>query len=173
MSLTAVATFPARRSAPRKPLTWGDCRDVIRAAVRELRKRQPRADERRLGQLLAQRIEDDGDLLEAGALYLAHDAMVAEQARKSRAAPTPRARAARRVVEEKAVAEITAKAREIILLDTPVMLLSGERKLLRYCFGRELGQLGAAYSRIAAAVPPDAMIGEVLCEEQARELMCA
>jgi hypothetical protein len=170
-NLHAVATFPARRSSPQTPKTWGDCRDVIRAAVRELRKRQPRADERRLGQLLAQRIEADGDLLEAGALYLAHDALTAEQARKSRSVPTPRARAARRVIEKVEVQELAAKVREQVALDMTVTLLDGTSKALRFCLGRELSSLGAAYGRIAERVGADVMVGEALTSAEAQELM--
>jgi hypothetical protein len=42
--------------------------------------------------------------------------------------------------------------------------------LLRYCFGRELGQLGAAYSRIAERIGADVMVGEALTSAEAQEL---
>jgi hypothetical protein len=58
----------------------------IRAAVKELHRRHPRASEQQIARLLSEQLETDGDLLEACAVYLTHDAMsaVPDQRRPSR-----------------------------------------------------------------------------------------
>jgi hypothetical protein len=58
----------------------------------------------------------------------------------------------RRQAERARVQATAAKAREIILLDMPVRLLTGEAKPLRYVTGRELAELGGVYQAIAAKV---------------------
>jgi hypothetical protein len=172
MSLQTTATVhPIRRSAA--PRSWSDGRDAIRAAVRELCQGHPRAGEQQIGRLLAERLEVDPELLGAGAVYLAHDALTANRIQRGRAAPTPKARAARKIAERAQVRVTVVKAREIILLDMPVTLLSGEQKALRYVTGRELADLGAAYEKIAEKVEPDEMIGERLTEHEVRGLLAA
>jgi hypothetical protein len=47
------------------------------------------------------------------------------------------------------------------------------QKLLRFCLGRELEQLGDAYQRIAERVGADVMVGEALTSAEAAELMRA
>jgi hypothetical protein len=162
----AVATFPARRSSPQTPPTWGDCRDAIRAVVKELIKRLPKADERRVGQLLAERIAADEDILEAAALFLAHDALTAEQVRKSRTAPTAKARARRRTVAAKAVADNVTKVKAALILD---MQING--KALRFLTVAEVGRLGAGFTKLAERVPADAYVGECVTETEAAQLM--
>jgi hypothetical protein len=172
MSLQTTATVhPIRRSAA--PRSWSDGRDAIRAAVRELCQGHPRAGEQQIGRLLAERLEVDGALLGAGAVYLAHDALTTNRIQRGRSAPTQRARAARKTAEQAQVRATAAKAREIIMLDLPITLLTGESKALRYCLGRELAGLGAAYGRIAAMLQPGEMCGERLVEAQVRELLRA
>jgi hypothetical protein len=122
---------------------------------------------------LTERLEGDGDLLEAGAIYLAHDAMTAERVHRTRSAPTPKAQAARRVAEQAQVRATAAKARQLILLDMPVRLLSGEAKQLRYVTGRELAELGGVYQAIAEKVGPDNFVGEVLVEAELKALLQA
>ena len=74
MSLQAVSTVRSiRQSTPAR--SWSDGRDAIHTAVRELRKHHPRAGEQQIAHLLTEQLEVDGELLEAGAIYLAHDAM--------------------------------------------------------------------------------------------------
>jgi hypothetical protein len=68
---------------------------------------------------------------------------------------------------------VAAKARQHILLDTAVTLATGEQKQLRYCLGFEIGQLGAAFGRIAERVGPTSMVGEVLVEAEVAELLHA
>jgi hypothetical protein len=88
MSLQAVSTVRSiRQSTPAR--SWSDGRDAIHTAVRELRKHHPRAGEQQIAHLLTEQLEVDGELLEAVAIYLAHDAMTAERVRRVRSAPTP------------------------------------------------------------------------------------
>jgi hypothetical protein len=172
MSLQTTATVhPIRRSAA--PRSWSDGRDAIRAAVRELCQGHPRAGEQQIGRLLAERLEVDGALLGAGAVYLAHDALTTNRIQRGRSAPTQRARAARKTAEQAQVRATVAKAREIILLDMPVRLLSGEAKQLRYVTGRELSELGGAYQAIAEKVGPDNFVGEVMVEAEVKALLQA
>jgi hypothetical protein len=78
-----------------------------------------------------------------------------------------------RAAEKAAVQEIAAKARQQIVLDTMVTLVSGEQKQFRYCLGAEIGHLGAAFGRIAERVGPTSMVGEVLVEAEVAELLHA
>jgi hypothetical protein len=90
--------------------------------------------------------------------------------RRQQAAPSGRERAARKVTEQAAVAEIVEQVKATVL-DLPSMLVNGEQKKLRFVTGGELAQLGTAYRRLAAAIPPDAMLGECLTEAEAAELL--
>jgi hypothetical protein len=175
MSMTTVATFPAHRSAPQSPPAWVDSRRLIWDTVGELRQQNLKADERRVAQLLAERMEHDDDLREAGAHLLAHDALVAERVHRQRStsAPTPKQRVAHKVATAKAVKQLAQKARERIWLDLPILLLSGETKQLRYVSGRELAELGGAYQAIAERVGPDNFVGEVMVESEVKALLQA
>jgi hypothetical protein len=84
-----------------------------------------------------------------------------------------RQRVAREEAETATVREIAAKVKELVALDMTVTLLDGTQKALRFCFGRELEQLGAAYQRIAERVGADVMVGEALTLAEAQELMRA
>jgi hypothetical protein len=139
------------------------------------RRQNAKADECRIGQLLAERMESDDDLREAGAHLLAHDALVAERVQRQRAAaaPSPRQRIARRASDRVAVKQLAQKARERIWLDLPIMLSSGESKQLRYVTGRELAELGGAYQAIAEKVGPDNFVGEVMVEAEVKALLHA
>jgi hypothetical protein len=61
----------------------------------------------------------------------------------------------------------------VVALDLPVTLLSGEVRKLRFVTGSALAELGSKYQKLAAAVPPEAMIGECLNESQVQELLRA
>ena len=76
-------------------------------------------------------------------------------------------RAKRETANRITVKPVAAKVREFVLVDLPVTLLSGEEKALRFCFGAELGQLGAAFGRIDERVGPTNMAGECLTEAEA------
>jgi hypothetical protein len=91
---------------------------------------------------------------------------------RRRVVPSAKERAEHQTAERAAVKMIAAKVKAALVLDMPVMLISGETKSLRYCLGSEVAALGTAYSRIAEKVPADAMIGEVVTEAECRELFC-
>jgi hypothetical protein len=173
MGLEAVAAFPARRSTPESPPTWSDSRRLVWGAVKELRNRHPKVDERRVGQLLAERIENDDDLREASAHLLAHDALAGERVHRQQHTSSPGQRAERQAVERVAVQKAAAKVKQIAILDMTVTLLSGAQKALRFCLGSEVAELGAAYSRIAERVGADNLVGEILTSGEAAELMRA
>jgi hypothetical protein len=59
------------------------------------------------------------------------------------------------------------------MLDLQVTLLSGEVRALRFVYGRELDQLGAAYSRLAERVGAESLVGEILLDVEVRELLQA
>jgi hypothetical protein len=134
-----------------------------------------KADERRIAQLLAERMESNDDVREAGAHLLAHDALVAERVihQRSTTAPSPQQRVARKVATAKVVKQLAQKARERIWLDLPIVLLSGESKQLRYVLGRELAELGGIYHAVAKKVGDENMVGEVLVEAELKALLCA
>jgi hypothetical protein len=50
-----------------------------------------------------------------------------------------------------------------------MLMPNGEK--LRFCRGSEVAQWGAGFARIAEKVRPDCLVGEVLCEAEAQELM--
>jgi hypothetical protein len=141
----------------------------LRAVVEDLRRKHKRAGDARIAQALEEMLEDDPALLRAAARFILDRIPAAR-------APTASERVARqsaRTAEKAVVQALAAKARQQIMLDTMVTLLSGETKALRFCFGHELASLGNAYSRLAAQVPGDVMAGEVLVEDQIAELLRA
>ena len=176
MSMTTVTTFPARRIAPQSPPDWADSRRLVWDMV-GVRRQNVKADECRIGQLLAERMESDDDLREAGAHLLAHDALVAERVgvllKRAEAAPSPRQRIVRKRAERAAVKQLAQKAREHIWLDLPIVLLSGQPKPLRYVLGRELEELGGIYQAVAKKIGPDNFVGEVMCESEVKALLSA
>jgi hypothetical protein len=147
----------------------------ICAVVEGLRARHRRADNERLAGMLLEILDEDRDLLRAAANFIVDKvvAVAATRERQQAAAPTPRQRAERQVAEKAAVTRLAAKVKERVLLDLPVVLLTGETKPLRFCLGRELGELGHAYTRIAEKVAPDEMIGERLTEAELKALLAA
>jgi hypothetical protein len=173
VSLNAVTSLPARRSVPQSSRSWGDSRQLVWNSVKELRQQNVKADEQRIGQLLAELMEHDDDLRVASAYLLAHDALVAERVARQRPTSTPRQRAERQATEKATVKRLAQKARERIWLDLPIVLLSGESKQLRYVTGRELVALGVAYAKIAERVGPDEMLGERLTEAEVKALLAA
>jgi len=104
------------------------------------------------------------------AALVAGNAVVAKPAEQD---PDRVARQKAQAAEKIEVKALAAKAREVILLDMLVTLLSGEPKQLRYVTGRELAELGGAYQAIAAKVGPANMVGEVLVEAEVKALMRA
>jgi hypothetical protein len=116
-------------------------------------------------------------LLEDEALARAVAAFVVEKlaaaAPRRRVMPSAKVRAERQAAEKTAVRAIAAKVKELVALDMMVTLPDGTQKALRFCFGRELEQLGAAYQRIAERIGADVMVGECVTEAEAAALMRA
>jgi hypothetical protein len=159
MSLATVVRNTA--PSPRQPHL------DLRAIVTDLRRKNKRANDTRIVELLQEMIEDDPVLLRCAVRFIVERMPAAR-------APSMSERVARqsaRTAEKVAVQAIAAKARQQIVLDTPITLLSGETKQLRFCLGSEIGQLGAAFGRIAERVGPTNMVGECLCEQEARQLL--
>jgi hypothetical protein len=146
----------------------------VREVIHDLRRRYPRVGEDRLAEMVCDRLEEDRHLLLAASRLLVHQIVAAAEAREPqrRAASAP-VRVRREAVNRVEVRRAVAKVREAALLDLPVTLLSGETKQLRYCLGRELSELGTAFSRIAERVEPDEMLGERLTEAEVRGLLAA
>jgi hypothetical protein len=170
MSLAIVRDIaPAKSSRhSRRPADVGEI-------IEGLHRQNPSADPDQLAQLLVGKLLGDRELmLEAGRL-LVEKVLAAAQARQKRSAAQPgtRARAERRVADQVEVKAIAAKVKATLLLDTVVTLLSGESKQLRFVTGRELAELGGAYARIAEKVGPECLVGEVICESEAKALLLA
>jgi hypothetical protein len=165
MSLAIVRDAPPSPHLHRPPAD-------LRSVVEDLRRRHRRADEDELSQFLMTAVSEGDDLLlEVCRFAVGRTLMaIAAQQRRQQAAPNTRQRAERKIAETKAVAEIVERVKATVL-DLPVMLINGETKKLRFTTGAELAGLGSAYTRLAAAIPPDAMLGECLTESEAAELL--
>jgi hypothetical protein len=166
MSL-AVVTTPAPRRRPR---------DVLQV-IQSLRRLKPRAPEARLAALLMDELLDDRELL----LIIAGD-LVRKALAPAKVKPKPTLKAAetarrRRVANQEATNQVVKAAVAAVkvkcVLDLQVTLLSGESKQLRYCLGAELTALGGAYVKLGERVGPANMAGEVLVEQEVRELLRA
>jgi hypothetical protein len=144
----------------------------LRSTVEALRRRHRHADAEELGQYLMTALSESDDLLlEACQFVCARiSAAIDARARREAAPRDARTRAAKKAVEQAAMAEVVGKVR-LAVLDLPITLVSGEVKKLRFTTGGELAQLGSAYQRLAAAVPTDVMLGEILSDQQPQELM--
>ena len=141
-------------------------RDAIRAVVREIKTSNPKANHSTLVRLLAERMSEEDDVLKAAADYIVKNCedALAGYAQRERKTTTPEERA--KVAEQ---IENTAEAikNQILLLN--LEMPNGKR--LRNCTGREIGQFGAAYQRIAKRVGPTKLVGTVLDEAGVRKLM--
>jgi hypothetical protein len=118
-----------------------------------------------LSEALRERLEEDAHLLRAAARFVVEKILAAAEtrARQSRAAPTPAQRTARRAQEAAQVTKLVEKVREVAVLDMPMP--NGQQ--LRFCRGSEVALWGAGFSRIAAKVGPDCLVGEVVTEAEA------
>jgi hypothetical protein len=63
---------------PQSPRSWADSKALVWSAVGELRKRNPKVDEWRIGQLLAELMEGDDDLRQAAAQLITRQALTDE-----------------------------------------------------------------------------------------------
>jgi hypothetical protein len=161
-SLAVVHDTAPRQSRPSMDL---------RTTVEDLSRRHRRAGPDKLAEMLVTVLSEDADLLLQASHFIVEKigAAIDAQVRRREAAERRPSRAARRVAE-KAIAEQVVEKVAVAVLDLPIVLLSGETKQLRFTTGAELAGLGSAYTRLAAAVPADVMLGEVLDDQQAAEL---
>jgi hypothetical protein len=163
MALAAVVQSAAASARSRQP------HQDLRAVVEDLRRKHKRAGDARIAQALEEMLEDDPPLLRAAARFI----LDRIPAVRSPSVTERTARQSARAVEKAAVQKLATAARQQIVLDTMVTLLSGETKAIRFCLGRELAALGGAFSRLAAQVPADSMLGEVVVERELAELLRA
>jgi hypothetical protein len=164
MSLAVVRDTSPSRHRPR---------DVLQV-IQNLRRQNPRAGESRLAELLADELLDDRALLFDAAGHLVRKALVTAKPKSiAKVTAARRQRVARQKVEREAVKAIAAAGKDLVALDMMGTLLDGSQKPLRFCTGRELGALGAAYGRIAAQLGADEMVGERFVEKDLRLLIVA
>jgi hypothetical protein len=168
MSLSAVATLPAPRPRVRD----------IQQVIGNLHRQNPRAPEARLAALLMDELLDDRELLLVIAGDLVRKALapakVKPKATLKSAEAARRQRVARQVAAKAEAQAVAGKVKEIILLDTMVMLVTGEQKQLRYATKVELDQLGGLYVKLAARLEtPSEMCGERWTEGEVKALLGA
>jgi hypothetical protein len=154
MSSLAVVEVTSRSPSP-----WS--RDHVRALVRKWRTQRIPDDQ--VTERLAESAADHPGLLHAVCAFVV-GAIAADDARAAhlRRAATPKARATRKAEARRAAKDVVAK-----LLD----MIMPNGKALRFCTGCEMEAFGEGFLRIAAAVPADAMVGEVLTEAETRALL--
>jgi hypothetical protein len=159
MALAVVSTSSSQSRHRRSP--------DVGAIVADLRRQHGKQASRALFELLS----EDEALARAVAAFVVEK--LAAPAPRRRVMPSAKERAEHQVAEKVAVRKIAEKVKETVLLDMMVTLLDGTQKALRFCLGRELEQLGAAYSRIAAQLGSDEMVGERFVEKDLRLLIVA
>jgi hypothetical protein len=145
MSVAAVVST----ASPSRHRRLLDVRDVIA----ELRRMNPKMGQERLAQALAERVEEDRRLLVNACTVLIRQALTAQtivRRRRQQNGRTPLERAQRRDLATAEVRTIAGKVRVSLVLDMPVMLISGETKALRYTTKEELDQLGGLYVQLGA-----------------------
>jgi hypothetical protein len=140
-------------------------RTSIRVIYAEIKASKPKATHSILVRLLAERMREDDDALQAAADYVATNCEEAETgyARRQRKTPEQRAEVAQQIT---ATAESIKQQLLLLNLEMP----NGKR--MRYCTGREMGNFGKAYQRIAKRVGGK-LVGAVLDESGVRKLMQA
>ena len=139
-------------------------RTGIRTVYRELKSEHPKAGHDRLVRLLAERLREDDEALEAAADYVVTNCEEAENGYKRRAVAPPEQRA-------KAQAE---KDEKVEAIKSQIMLLNLEMpngKRMRWCTGAEMVRFGGAYTRIGKRVGSTKIVGSELSEAQVRALM--
>jgi hypothetical protein len=143
----------------------------VREVVEELRRRHPRAGEDRLAEMLVERLEEDRHLLLDAGRFLVERILAAVETRQrqSRAAPSPEQRTARKAVEREQVKTLVEKVKAAVL-DTEI----GGTKL-RFHTPATVSHMSTGLARIAELATerggPDCLIGEVVCEREAVEVL--
>jgi hypothetical protein len=139
--------------------------DAIRVIFREIQREHPRANEKLLIKILAERLAEEPDTAKAAAEYIVKNMINVQRGYSTRArrAATPQQRA-QREAETNAAAE--AGVNKILLLNYPMP--NGKR--LRHCTGTYVKKLGGGWTRIGNKAGTKE-IGQVFDENSLRECM--
>jgi hypothetical protein len=157
-----VATAIHNKKGRPAPLT---ARDL----VAELRARHRRADERKLIELLFERLQEDHDARRAAASFIVRHYFAIANGQERRRAAEPE-RQHRREETRKQATQIAKTIKERLTLDWMIEPLG---KALRFVTGRELRTLGSGFTKLAEKVPPDVMVGECCTEAECQAAICA
>lgn len=138
---------------------------TIRAIIKEIQDENPRASEKRLVQLLTDRMRDDDDALIAAAEYAVKNAIGAQQnyASRARYSPTPQQRAQREAEIEKAA---KAGAAQILFLN----FIQPNGKATRFCSGDYIAKLGGGWVKVGKKAGKK-LVGQVFDEAALRKCM--
>lgn len=154
MTALAMVTPTSARQA-RPPAYTLDPRLLVNTIQREHHAK----DEEKIVELVANYLRDHTELLTILARGLVRSALIAQ-----------RQSTRRRVDRQRDCAEVAAIAERIkatIVLDMPCP--NGKR--LRLCTGAECAAFGRTFGKIAQHVGADELVGEVLIEAEARQLL--
>ncbi len=152
----------ASRGATRQ--SWA--RDSIRAVFREIQVEHPKAGHGRLARLLADRMQEDPDALNAAADYIVKICLEALEGYERRQ-PRPPVDPVQREQRQADIVAAAAKIKEQILL---LNLEMPNGKRMRYCTGTEMLSWGRGYAKIGKRVG-NKIVGQVLNEDEARSLL--
>jgi hypothetical protein len=133
------------------------------SVVAEIKRKHRDAGEDDLAHLLAARLRTHQDELEVICRKLVHAALCT-------LGKIGNAKRSTRPVDVNEEIERLAKRVRIACV-LNVVQVNGLK--LRYCRGSEIAGFGEAYRRLADAVPPEALCGEVLLEAEVKELLNA
>jgi hypothetical protein len=143
----------------------------VRDLLAEIITANPQATNRVLLEKFVQHLREDEDYFLASAEYAFDNALRALRREQNR--PSAAARAARAAEKAKVAA---AHAKLVARIKSNVVLLGMRMpngKALRDCSGEECRHFGGWYTRVATAVGPTRLVGEVLSEKQVRALYTA
>lgn len=146
--------------------TMGEIRvDETLNVVAEIRATHPQANEAELAQMLANRLRQDETEFVTACRRLVHGALIT-------LGRLERAQRARRDTEEDDQAETAALA-DLVRCKVLLDLTMPNNKAMRFCTGADMAGFGEIYCRIASAVPPTMMVGEIMTESDVRALLTA
>lgn len=142
-------------------------RASIRTIYAEIVAKHPRAGHSTLVRLVAERLREDDDALQAAADYVVTNCEEAQEGyakRQQRQPASPQERAQR---QDEIKATVESIKSQILLLN--LEMPNGKR--MRYCTREEMALFGAGYVRLAKRMKPGQMVGQAFNEKQVRELV--
>jgi hypothetical protein len=147
----------------------GDREDDIKIIAERILDQNPKASEKRLAAILAERLRESDDLITSAAVLIVHSAVEARHKLDSRlerkSTKSPEIKAAAKE-QTKRIVDQTVKR---IVLMSIIMPHTG--KTLSASTGAEVAQAGHLWRRVAARVRPDELVGNVLTEKDLVELL--